>query len=326
VVGTLTRKYRIVGDSLSNNILSGIMGLVVGDALGVPVEFQDRETLRLNPVNDMMGYGTYNQAPGTWSDDSSMTLALLDSLKNGLDYEDIMDKFLAWYEEGAYTPHGQMFDIGIATSQALRRYREGYNALEAGGQDEYDNGNGSLMRILPILFYLQKEYGPDFLDYEKSFEIIHNVSGLTHRHKRSQIGCGIYIAIGHYLSLGKSLEVGISKGIEKAFNFYRSKTDFKEELGSYSRLENPAFKDLAEDEIRSGGYVVDSLEASLWCLLNSQSYEETVLKAVNLGKDTDTTGAICGGLAGLFYGYDAIPEAWLSKIVKRDWIEDLCKE
>jgi ADP-ribosyl-[dinitrogen reductase] hydrolase len=311
---------------LSNNILSGIMGLVVGDALGVPVEFQDRENLRLNPVKDMRGYGTYNQPPGTWSDDSSMTLALLDSLKKGLDYEDIMDKFLSWYEEGAYTPHGQMFDIGIATSQALRRYKESYNALESGGQDEYNNGNGSLMRILPILFYLQKEYGPDFLDYEESFEIIHNVSGLTHRHKRSQIGCGIYIAIGNYLSIEKSLEVGISKGIKKAFNFYRSKTDFKAELVAYSRLENPAFKDLAEDEIRSGGYVVDSLEASLWCLLNSQSYEEVLLKAVNLGKDTDTTGAICGGLAGIFYGYDAIPESWLKKIVKRDWIEGLCEE
>lgn len=101
---------------MANYILSGIMGLVVGDALGVPVEFKDRETLRLNPVKDMRGYGTYNQPPGTWSDDSSMTLALLDSLQNRLDYEDIMDKFLAWYEEGAYTPHGEMFDIGIATS------------------------------------------------------------------------------------------------------------------------------------------------------------------------------------------------------------------
>ena len=311
---------------MANYILSGIMGLVVGDALGVPVEFQDRETLRRSPVKDMRGYGTYNQPPGTWSDDSSMTLALLDSLKKGLDYEDMMDKFLAWYEEGAYTPHGEMFDIGIATSQALRRYKEGANALETGGQDEYDNGNGSLMRILPILFYLQKEYEFNFLDYDEAFEIIHNISSLTHRHKRSQIGCGIYISIAHYLILEKNLEEGIRKGTKKAFSFYRSKTGFKEELEPYSRLEDPYFKDLSEDDIKSGGYVVDSLEASFWCLLNSQSYEEAVLKAVNLGKDTDTTGAICGGLAGIFYGYDNIPETWLNKIVKRDWIEDLCKE
>ena len=177
-----------------NNILSGIMGLVVADALGVPVEFQDREVLRQNPVKNMRSYGTYNQPAGTWSDDSSMTLALLDSLKDGLDYKDIMDKFLAWYEEGAYTPHGEMFDIGIATSNALRRYKSGTSPLESGGNSEHDNGNGSLMRISPILFYLEGEFGSDFLDHEETFELIHNISALTHAHKRSKIACGIYIS------------------------------------------------------------------------------------------------------------------------------------
>ena len=156
-----------------NPILNGVMGLVVGDALGVPVEFKDRESLRQDPVTSMRGYGTYNQPPGTWSDDSSMTLALLDSLKDGLDYKDIMDKFVAWYDKGKYTPHGKMFDIGIATRQALSRYKNGLAALECGGQDEYDNGNGSLMRILPILFYLQAKIGNEFLDKDEAFEIIH---------------------------------------------------------------------------------------------------------------------------------------------------------
>ena len=168
-------------------VLNGIMGLVVGDALGVPIEFQDRETLRKDPVINMRGYGTYNQPPGTWSDDSSMTLALLDSLTNGLDYKDIMDKFIGWFDKGEYTPYGQMFDIGIATRQALTRYKKGMSALECGGQDEYDNGNGSLMRILPALYYLQAKYGDEFIENDEAFDIVHNISSLTHRHKRSQM-------------------------------------------------------------------------------------------------------------------------------------------
>ena len=113
---------------MDNPILNGVMGLVVGDALGVPVEFKDRESLKQDPVTNMRGYGTYNQPPGTWSDDSSMTLALLDSLKDGLDYKDIMDKFISWYDKGEYTPYGKMFDIGIATRQALSRYKNGLAA------------------------------------------------------------------------------------------------------------------------------------------------------------------------------------------------------
>lgn len=308
---------------MSNNVLSGVMGLVVADALGVPVEFQDRQVLKQNPVENMRSFGTYNQPAGTWSDDSSMTLALLDSLKDGLDYKDIMDKFLAWYEEGAYTPHGDMFDIGIGTSQALRRYKSGIGPLQSGGASERDNGNGSLMRILPVLFYFQDKFGRDFLDGEEAFELIHNISALTHAHKRSKIACGIYISIGHYLTRDNSLEGAIEKGMKKAFAFYRDHKEFKDNLVYYSRLEDKDFKDLGEDEIKSGGYVVDCLEASIWCLLNTDSYKAAVLKAVNLGSDTDTTGAVTGGLAGLFYGYESIPKEWLNVIARKEWIEEL---
>ena len=152
---------------MKDKILGGILGLAVGDALGVPVEFQSRESLRRNPVTDMRGYGTHNQPPGTWSDDTSLTLCLLDSLEKKCDeqwaivgdlpkpdYTDIMHKFLSWAYKGKYTAHNEVFDIGIATRKALQRFRDGTEPLRCGGTSEQDNGNGSLMRMLPIVFYL----------------------------------------------------------------------------------------------------------------------------------------------------------------------------
>ena len=217
-----------------------------------------------------------------------------------------------------------MFDIGIGTSQALRRYKSGIGPLQSGGASERDNGNGSLMRILPVLFYLQDKFGSDFLEKEEAFELIHNISALTHAHRRSKIACGIYISIAHHLTRNNNLDQAIEKGIKKAFAFYRDHKEFKDELAHYSRLEDKNFKELAEDEIKSDGYVVDCLEASIWCLLNTNSYKLAVLKAVNLGSDTDTTGAVTGGLAGIFYGYKSIPKEWIDVIARKDWIEELC--
>ena len=197
---------------LKNKILGGIFGLAVADAMGVPVEFNSRESLRHNPVTDMRGYGTYNQPPGTWSDDTSMTLCLLDSLANkGFDarweldenfaepdYADIMQRFLSWLDKGKYTPHGKVFDVGNATRKALQRYKSGIEPLKCGGTSEQDNGNGSLMRILPLAFYLHADR-----DDEVFFDSIHHVSSLTHAHKRCQIACGVYLLIAETL-LGES--------------------------------------------------------------------------------------------------------------------------
>lgn len=311
---------------MSNNVLQGIMGLVVADALGVPVEFHNRQSLKDNPVVNMRAFGTYNQPAGTWSDDSSMTLALLDSLAHGLNYKDIMDKFLAWYREGAYTPHGKMFDIGLGTSQALERYKSGVKPLGAGGISEYDNGNGSLMRILPILFYLQAKYGSNFTENHKAFEIIHNISALTHRHKRSQMACGIYISIASSILTGRNLVFSIQTGIANAMRYYHTKQEFKEQEAYFSRIQADNFKELPESEIQSGGYVIDTLEASIWCLLTTDDYKSCVLKAVNLGIDTDTTGAVAGGLAGLAYGYESIPREWIKTLARKDYVENMCND
>jgi len=310
---------------MPNKTLSAIMGLCVGDALGVPVEFKSRYQLKRDPVVDMRSYGTYNQPAGTWSDDTSMTLCTLDSLSNGLDYKDIMDKFLSWYKKGEYTPFGETFDIGMGTRRALTNYANGEEPLKSGGTGERDNGNGSLMRILPLFFYLQKTYGENFNEKEKPYEIIHNISALTHRHKRSMIACGIYITIADYISREYNLNEAVKLGINKSFQYYEKKEEFKEELKYYQRLNDKNFHKLPEEEIKSSGYVVVSLEAALWSLVNTVSYKDCLLKAVNLGEDTDTVAAIAGGLAGLYYGCEDIPKEWLDKIQRRKYVEELCK-
>lgn len=274
----------------------------------------------------MRSYGTYNQPKGTWSDDTSMILCLVDSLSKGLDYEDIMVKFLEWYNKGNYTPFGEAFGIGIGTEKALRRFEKGTPPLECGGKTEGDNGNVSLMRILPIVFYIQSTYGVEFDDNQEVFEIIHNVSSLTYGHKRSQIACGIYISIASNLFGTRDLNGSIRSGIYNSMEYYKKQDSFINELKNFKRLETEDFHNISIDEISSSGYVVSSLEAAIWCLLNTTNYKDCVLKSVNLGEDTDTVGAIAGGLAGLYYGYNEIPEEWLDAIVKKEYVESVCKK
>ncbi|MCL2387241.1 MAG: ADP-ribosylglycohydrolase family protein [Defluviitaleaceae bacterium] len=311
-----------MGDKIFGEIFGGIIGLCVADALGVPVEFKSRETLMNSPVTDMRGYGTYNQPSGTWSDDTSLTLCLLDSLAYGLDYQDIMQKFLLWYNKAEYTPHGEVFDIGGSTHAAIMNFAKGTAALNCGGTSEYDNGNGSLMRILPLAFYLRERYGSSYTDSKEAFDVIHNVSALTHAHKRSQIACGIYLSVAESFFVSSDIEDGVFSGVSKAKHHYDNSVDFAEELQHYNRIFKDNFADLQQEDIKSSGYVVDTLEAALWCLLNTHSYQHCVLRAVNLGGDTDTVAAIAGGLAGLYYR--AIPENWVNQIPRLEYIKQLC--
>ena len=304
---------------------SGIYGLVVADAIGVPVEFTSREDRKIDPVIDMRGYGTYNQPEGTWSDDSSMAIATLASIrdKGKIDYKDIMDRFHDWCMNGEYTPFDNVFDIGITTSRAIMKYSNGADPLQSGGETERDNGNGSLMRILPICLYIFEQQKNLKLPDDEAIDIIHNCSALTHAHLRSKIACGIYyFLVKAILDKDGELTERLQQGVDNAFKYYSEST--KSELDNYNRLISLSeFKDVFEDQIRSTGYVVYTLEAAIWCLINTSSYEEVILKAVNLGDDTDTVAAITGGLAGLYYGYGNIPEKWKSKLQKREWIDSL---
>nr|HQI17037.1 ADP-ribosylglycohydrolase family protein [Bacillota bacterium] len=154
----------------------------------------------------------------------------------------------------------------------------------------------------------------------------HNVSSLTHAHKRSLIACGIYCSIAAMLMGSTELSTAVSFGISKAVEFYRRHEEYSDELSHYERLNNKSFASVPMEDIKSSGYVVDTLEAAAWCLLNTNDYKECVLTAVNLGEDTDTVAAAAGGLAGLYYGYGSIPQEWLSVIVRRGYIEGICSK
>lgn len=291
-------------------VKDGICGFVVGDALGVPVEFRSRRELEEDPVVDMREYGTYNQPKGTWSDDSSMTIATMTSIvnKKGIDYTDIMDEFCRWAFNEEYTPHGKRFDIGNTTRRGLERYQNGEEALKSGGTSTHDNGNGSLMRVLPLAYIPEIDY-----------ETIENISALTHGHIRSKIACVLYVEIARsMLENDLTIDEHVDNACEKIKDYYGD----EEELENFNRIFDNDFS----EGIMSGGYVIDTIETVIYCLKTTDNYKDAVLKAVNLGIDTDTNAAICGGLAGIFYGFESIPIDWLETIVKLDDILSLCEK
>lgn len=301
----------------NNNIKAALFGVAVGDALGVPVEFQSREIISKNPVSDMIGYGTYNLPPGTWSDDSSLTFCLAEALTHDFSLNKIGQNFVKWYQENYWTPHGNVFDIGFATMQAITRLADGEKPELAGGFDETENGNGSLMRILPLLFYILDK------PIEERYNITKKVSSISHGHIRSIIACFYYLEFAKQIIEGKG-KFEIYKNLQtEVLNYLLNLKINPKEIALFERLLKSNIHNLDENNIQSSGYVIHTLEASIWCLLTTNNYKEAVLKSVNLGIDTDTTGAVTGGLAGLLYGFDDIPKKWVRQIARKKDIENL---
>lgn len=294
-----------------------ILGHAVADALGVPAEFEERAALDKVPITDMIGFGAYPYPAGCWSDDTSMSLAALDSLRGGkVDWKEIMENFGRWLDGGKYTPTGVAFDAGGTCVRAIVKYfSKQIPPTQCGESDEYSNGNGSLMRINPFVLYAYAKRLP----LDEAVRLVHTASALTHAHPRSKIACGIYAFV--LLRLLECPErAAVGDALREAEAYYRGEA----ELGCYRRLLGANFDKLERSEIKSTGYVVDTLEAAVWCLLTTDSYKECVLKAVNLGEDTDTVAAVAGGLAGALYGAAAIPRRWLSELKRRDYIEKMC--
>ena len=306
---------------MENKIKASIMGFAIGDAMGVPIEFTERNFFENRFIKEMIGYGTYNVPEGTWSDDTSLMLATLDSIANcaGINYEDIMQRFLKWYQYAEYTATDEVFDIGISTKKSLLNYiSTKLNAIDCGMNSFNENGNGSLMRILPIVLYIDKMS----LSTELEVEILNNVSSLTHKHEISRVGCKIYCDFIKKLLHGKN-KVQIVKEFDvKDYDKFYS----LEAINVYNRILSGEILNLKRDDIKSTGFVVDTLEASLWCILKSNNFEETIINAINLGNDTDTIGAITGSIAGIIYGMESIPSRWLDKLQKREYINNLITE
>jgi len=299
-----------------NRLKGGILGSCLGDALGVPVEFKSRPKLRENPVTEIIGYGTYNQLPGTWSDDSSMTFCTIESLCEGYDLKNIADNFVKWRYESFWTPYGIVFDIGISTTKAIIQYKNKQDPKKSGNDDERSNGNGSLMRILPIAFYFKDEA------IENRFRVIKEVSSITHAHIRSVVACFIYVELAIQLINGMDKFSAYHETINITNDFLKKIKLSPYEYRQFDKVLNGKIQSLDENSIRSSGYVLDSLEASIWAMLTTNSYKEAVLKAVNLGADSDTTAAITGGIAGIHHGFESIPTKWVNKLAR---VKDIFK-
>ena len=302
-------------------VKDAVLGVAVGDAIGVPVEFRSRQYLLDNPVTGVQGYGSHNQPPGTWSDDSSMTFCLAETLAKGYNLSDLASRFVRWDSEAYWTPHGEVFDMGIATSAAIDRLRSGVSPTLAGGTDEGSNGNGSLMRILPLLFLTRDK--PVY----RRYQLVQDVSSITHRHIRSVLACFIYLEVALEIISGKDKQDAYRQACVTINAFLEEEPVCSDaEKGYFSRVLSGSISSLAVEDIRSSGYVLHTLEAALWCFLTTPNYKEAVLRAVNLGEDTDTTGAVTGGLAGLYYGVEDIPAEWLQVLARREDIETLCRK
>jgi len=300
-----------------NACLDILLGVSVGDAMGVPVEFKSRDVIKNRPVTDMIGYGTYNLPPGTFSDDSSLTFCLAEALISGYDLNIIADNFIKWLRNKYWTATNVVFDVGITTRNAIERLIKGFDPGVSGEFDEESNGNGSLMRILPLLLYIRNR------PIAERYQLTRQVSSITHGHVRSSIACFYYLEFARGLLQGTD-KFKIYEQLQTTIpNFLDGQSINPREKDIFQRLFIDRIDLIPREKISSSGYVVSTLQASIWCLLTTESYEEAVLKAVNLGSDTDTTGAVTGGLAGLLYGHETIPANWLQQLARKDDIEDL---
>ena len=315
---------------MNNYWINGMIGVAVADAFGSPVQFMNRESLKKNPLTKMKECEIYEKPAGAWTDDTSMALCILDSLRlvGRVNVVDIMERFSMWLYENDYTPTGEAFDEGNTCVSAIGRYYRNHDVDTCGRTGEHANGNGSLMRTMPICIYYAKKTHEGSATVDEAIADIHKVSALTHNHLRACMACGLYFFLVREMIFGKgSLQERLQKGIDCGFAYYEENIANRVELSRYGRIRDiSAFRLLPEEQIRSTGYVVDTLEAAVWSLARTESYRDCVICAVNLGDDTDTVGAVAGGLAGLYYGYDALPADWREKLLKREWIVEMCRD
>lgn len=298
-----------------------LFGFAVGDAFGVPVEFMSRKDIKKLRLDDMKGNMSHNVPVGSWSDDTSMTIATMDSIINmngDINYEDIMSNFIEWLTTSKYSSTDYTFGVGGIIFKALSKYERGTKALECGCSEIRDNGNGSLMRICPISIYCIE----NGLNEEETVKVINEASGITHAHDISKMGCFIYT---EFLRV-----IYDTKDVRKAFDHIcgidYSKYYSDKALKEYEKLLSKKFLLLSEEDIKESGYVVDTLESVIYSIISTNNYRDAIKFAVNLGYDTDTVAGITGSIAGTLYGFENIPYEWLVKLQKVDYLEEICEK
>lgn len=284
--------------------IGALVGLALGDAVGTTLEFKPRDSYQ--PLTDMIGGGPFRLAPGEWTDDTAMALALGESLLEHPAFNacDLMERFISWRDDGRYSCTGRCFDIGITTNDALNRWLETGDPF-AGSEDPFSAGNGSLMRLAPVA-----------IRHWKSDDLLQRIaraqSRTTHAASEALDACGFFAQVLATLIGGANLADGLRK-IEGTF------------APAVEGVRAGAWENKSRSEIRSSGYVIHTLEAAFWCVSQTGNFADAILLAANLGEDADTTAAVAGQLAGALYGYSGLPEKWLQQLAWRAEIEALAE-
>lgn len=285
--------------------IGSLIGLAIGDAVGTTLEFETRGNFE--PITDMVGGGPFKLNPGEWTDDTSMALCLAHSLynQNGFDAVDQMNRYCDWYQNGYMSSTGECFDIGMTVSSALREYLETGDPY-SGPIDEYSSGNGSLMRLAPIPMF--------FSDLDDCIKYARDSSRTTHGSAECVDSCKLF----------SSLIFHAYQSDNKPEIFKRN--TYKPDTESVANISRSQFLEKSYSELTGSGYVIESLESALWCFMNSDSFEECILLAANIGNDADTTAAIAGQIAGAFYGLSNIPAHWVNTLAKKDEILEIASK
>jgi ADP-ribosyl-[dinitrogen reductase] hydrolase len=293
--------------SIIDRFIGSLIGLACGDAVGTTVEFKQRGSFF--PVTDMVGGGPFKLRPGEWTDDTSMALCLASSLleSKGFDPDNQMRKYVDWWKNGYMSSTGYCFDIGHTTLSAIEHYQFDGEAF-SGSTDPYSAGNGSIMRLAPIILY----YYPDLkniLFYSRES------SRTTHAAEECLDACQLMGEIIYRALEGRDKQEILRE------------SDYQTSLSlKIQAIASGKYKERSRDQIEGSGYVVESLEAALWCFWTTDNFESAILEAVNLGNDADTTAAVCGQIAGAYYGIGGIPSRWIEKLAKGNMIKKMAED
>ena len=324
---------------MENDLTNGMLGLAIGDAFGLPYEYVSRETLRINPVLTWGEGGIYAQKMGTWSDITATAMCVLDSLCDirEVDADDIFQKMLIWKSEDDYTAHEEVFRKDETTINALKKYTDDVPAsqcgLGAGTLAEADSA-GALVRMYPLAYFLEERYGSfnmrELTDEE--MDAVHSCCAITHACTESMVACGIYVAVAREIMSGKSpLRAAVTDGLKYAFDYYDRHEEYRDALVKFSMLRTMDIL-MPDGAISSSHESSQTLIAAIWCLLRTidsdtdKPFEETILRAVNLGDNAPGVAAVAGSLAGPLFGYEAMPEDWKEICARRIWIENICRK
>jgi len=290
-----------------------LLGMATGEALGLPIAYSIREDLEIFPVKTMKGYGTFQQPPGTWGANSALAFCLAESLLEGTDLRKLGKRFIRWQDEAYWTAHGQTLEVKNAIKAALNNLRDDTLLPETvGGRRSVDNGNEGLARLIPLAFHVKA------LPVATRYHLVQRFSGMTHGHIRSVLSSFILLEVIRLLLEGKNKQEAYQLAASEVRHFVKSENLDPSELRIFDRILEGHLPKFARFQVHSSGYVIHTVEASLWSWLTTDSYELALITAINLGGDTHTIGAIVGALAGLSYGHSEIPLDWIRQLARRE--------